>query len=342
MSELKDVITSYNNLSFSDRIVFYTTISNDIAISDDTQSFLTETRLDGEGSCIYCEGMHVVKNGKRKDGVQRFLCRDCHRSFIASTDSITSRTRKSISVWATYLKCMLDQKTLKQSSAECDISISTAFTWRHKILDTLSELTEKAYLTGVVEADETFFPLSFKGNHNKSNFKLPRESHHRGKSNHKRGISSDQVCVPCAINLNGLSKSVITNLGKPTVKDLRKVFSRSIAENSVLVTDRNSAYNKIANEHNLQLVQIKAGKGSVGTFNIAKINSYHSILKMFIIYNFKGVSTKYLNNYLIWNNIKNYDLGSEEEKEQIFADFVFTNKFCENSHDVSKRKAIPV
>ena len=60
MSELKDVITSYNNLSFSDRIVFYTTISNDIAISDDTQSFLIETRLDGEGSCIYCEGMHVV------------------------------------------------------------------------------------------------------------------------------------------------------------------------------------------------------------------------------------------------------------------------------------------
>ena len=168
MSELKDVITSYNNLSFSDRIVFYTTISNDIAISDDTQSFLIETRLDGEGSCIYCEGMHVVKNGKRKDGVQRFLCRDCHRSFIASTDSITSRTRKSISVWATYLKCMLDQKTLKQSSAECDISISTAFTWRHKILDTLSELTEKAYLTGVVEADETFFNVSFKGNHNRS------------------------------------------------------------------------------------------------------------------------------------------------------------------------------
>ena len=121
MSELKDVITSYNSLSFSDRIVFYTTISNDITISDDTQSFLIETRFEGEGYCIYCEGKHVVKNGKRKDGIQRFLCRDCHRSFIASSDSITSRTRKSISVWAAYLKCMLDQKTLKQSSEECRI-----------------------------------------------------------------------------------------------------------------------------------------------------------------------------------------------------------------------------
>ncbi len=34
MTELKDVITSYNNLQFSDRIVFYTTISNDINISE--------------------------------------------------------------------------------------------------------------------------------------------------------------------------------------------------------------------------------------------------------------------------------------------------------------------
>ena len=89
-------------------------------------------------------------------------------------------------------------------------------------------------------------------------------------------------------------------------------------------------------------VQIKSGKGSKGTFNIAKINSYHSILKMFIIYNFRGVATKYLNNYLIWNNIKNYSLGSVEDKEQIFADFVFTNRFSEKSHDVSKRAAIPV
>ena len=201
MSELKEVITSYNNLSFCDRIVFYTTISNDITITDDVQSFLIDTRFEGDCSCIYCEGTHVVKNGKRKDGVQRFLCRDCRKSFIASSDSITSRTRKSVSVWTTYLRCMLDQKTLKQSSEECNISMATAFTWRHKILDTLSELTEKAYLTGVVEADETFFNVSFKGNHKRSHsFIMPREAHKRGNDVHTKGLSSEKVCVPCAMN----------------------------------------------------------------------------------------------------------------------------------------------
>ena len=96
MSALKEVITSYNSLSFSDRIVFYSTISNDILLADDMQSFLIETRFDGGQSCIYCLGTHVVKNGKRKDGTQRYLCRDCHRSFIPSSDSITSRTRKPV------------------------------------------------------------------------------------------------------------------------------------------------------------------------------------------------------------------------------------------------------
>ena len=156
MSGLKEVITSYNNLSFSDRIVFYSTISNNIPFTEDMQSFLADRRFDGGNSCIYCEGTHVVKNGKRKDGTQRYLCRDCHRSFIPSSDSITSRTRKSVSVWTTYLKCMMDQKTLKKTSEECNISISTAFTWRHKILDTLDELTEKAYLTGTVEVGKMF------------------------------------------------------------------------------------------------------------------------------------------------------------------------------------------
>ena len=125
MSELKDVITSYNSLSFSDRIVFYTTISNDIPLADDMQSFLIETRFDGGQSCIYCSGKHVVKNGKRKDGTQRYLCRDCRRSFIPSSDSITSRTRKSVSVWTAYLKCMIDQKTLKKASEECRRMILT-------------------------------------------------------------------------------------------------------------------------------------------------------------------------------------------------------------------------
>ncbi|MBR3058903.1 MAG: IS1 family transposase, partial [Clostridiales bacterium] len=169
MSELKDVITAYRKLPFGDHVVFYSTVSNDVDVREETvQDFLIETRMGESLCCLYCKGDHVVRNGKRKDGTQRFLCRDCGKSFIPGSNTITSGTRKRMSTWVKYLKCMLDKKTLKESSEECGISMPTAFSWRHKILDALREVTDKVYLDGTVEADETFFNVSYKGNHKNS------------------------------------------------------------------------------------------------------------------------------------------------------------------------------
>lgn len=36
---------------------------------------------------------------------------------------------------------MSDKKTLKETADKCSISVTTAFYWRHKILDVLKEVT---------------------------------------------------------------------------------------------------------------------------------------------------------------------------------------------------------
>ena len=346
MSELKDVINSYNSLSFSDRIVFYTTISNDIQLTDDTQTFLIETRLDGGPSCIHCKGKHVVKNGKRKDGVQRFLCRDCRRSFIPSSDSITSRTRKPISVWAAYLKCMIEQMTLKQASEECHISMSTAFTWRHKILDTLSELTEKTYLTGVVEADETFFNVSFKGNHKRSrDFSMTRKAHKRGNDVHAKGLSSEKVCVPCAVSDSGISYAKPGKLGKISSDCVKNIFDKIIAPHTTLCTDKERAYLDLAGQNELDLIQtdtdcrtiLKNGK----SYGIQRINAYHSRLKLFIR-GFHGVSTKHLGNYIVWNNL----LSQNHRDRDTFFGQLLGQLLCARitrfGYDIPRRPSLPV
>ncbi len=46
--------------------------------------------------------------------------------------------------------------TIRQSAQDVGISVPTAFDWRHKILTALHSLPKPA-LTGIVEADETFF-----------------------------------------------------------------------------------------------------------------------------------------------------------------------------------------
>ena len=105
-------------------------LSNNVNEHDDNlQDFLAEICIADGNLCIYCEGSPVVRNGNRKDGVQRFLYRDCKKSFIPSSCSITSGTRNNLSVWAQYLKCMSDRKKLKETVEECSISERTSFSF---------------------------------------------------------------------------------------------------------------------------------------------------------------------------------------------------------------------
>lgn len=60
---------------------------------------------------------------------------------------------------------MIEKYLLRKTAEICDISLPTAFVWRHKILDTLQEMMNEVKLNGVVQADETFLFISFKSNH---------------------------------------------------------------------------------------------------------------------------------------------------------------------------------
>ena len=56
MSKLMEVFAAYKDLSFTDRIVFYTTLSNNVNVHEDNlQDFLIETRINDGNTCIYCE-----------------------------------------------------------------------------------------------------------------------------------------------------------------------------------------------------------------------------------------------------------------------------------------------
>jgi len=167
--------------------------------------------------CPHCQSTYFVKNGKKCNN-QRYLCRDCKKSFVEQTGTILYGSRKELAIWEKYIHCMVEKYPLRKCAAICGINLTTAFEWRHKILDALQNMMGEVELDGVVQADETYSTISYKGNH--KSFKLPRPPHKRGTRASKRGISKEQVCVPCGVNLNGLSIAKISNRGKPSLKDL--------------------------------------------------------------------------------------------------------------------------
>ena len=92
----------------------------------------------------------------------------------------------------------------------------------------------------------------------------------------------------------------------------------------------------------LNHIRIPRNKHSNGSFNIQKVNSYHSILKAMLIYNFKGVSTKYLNNYLVYHNFVNFAKESRKDKKQILLNHILNTDCISKSISVANRPAVPL
>ena len=58
--------------------------------------------------------------------------------------------------------------------------------------------------------------------------------------------------------------------------------------------------------------------------------------------NFKGVATKYLNNFIVYNNFVNFAKNTFINKLNKLEDLVFTTKCLTRSSEIKFRFAIPV
>lgn len=240
-------------------------------------------------ACPHCQSAHFVKNGKT-EGNQRYLCKDCRKTFVENTGTILFSMKKDVAVLEKYIHCMNEKYSLRKCAEICNINLATAFAWRHKILDVLQKMMDKVELDGIVQTDETFTTISYKGHH--KNFKLPRPPHKRETVATKRGLSKQQVCVPVGINLNGLSIAKVANLGRLNVADLQKVLGDKIAQDSVFVTDSLRSYQKLSFDIGLNHIRIPRNKYKNGVFNIQTVNNYHKRLKDLIFGIFKRCGDK--------------------------------------------------
>lgn len=84
-----------------------------------------------------------------------------------------------------------------------------------------------------------------------------------------------------------------------TGKHLRILPCHQSITAGIMCTDSLSSYKTYANKIGVSIVQIKNGKFKEGIYHIQNINALHSNLRSWI-QKFKGISTKYLANYLYW------------------------------------------
>ena len=348
MAEANVVYQMFKSLSNKEkesflRLLGMPTKLTEIIDSTNTEEFLAKHRFPNhEVCCVHCGLLDVCKCGHTKSGHQRFRCKGCGKTFTYASRTIFRGAKKELAMYLRYIHCMMRGMTVRETAKECHITKNNSFYLRHKILDALQQMQDGVKLDGIVEADETYFPISFKGNHSRSKtFVMPRESHHRGVRAKKRGISKEKVCVTCAVNRGGQSIAHISNLGRPSVSSISAVLGGHIANDSILCTDKMNSYVPFAEHEGINVIQIKSTHRVDGMFNIQHINNYHSQLKKFMTI-FNGVATKYLNNYLVWHNLKNYADGRNDFKESIWCKHNAQAVYDDSKWTYIDRPAIPL
>lgn len=279
--ELKRMLTEASKLTLTQRQELIP------ALSDvDEAERVVQTVQSRPQVCPHCQGERVVRNG-HASGLQRYKWRHCARTFNSLTETPLARLRHK-GKWERQAEVLRQGLSVHQAADTLAVAPSTAFRWRHRFLQ-LAQGVKARVLQGVVEADETYFLRSSKGQHMQA-----RKARHRGGSGAKRGLSDEQEPVLVARDRSGATADfILQRAGKAqTIAALAPVWPPT------LCCARTAAAAKhLGVEHHA--LNLSRGERVQGAWHIQNANAYHARLKNWIR-RFNGVASSYLASYLGW------------------------------------------
>ncbi len=318
-TDLNDALTAYTDIFYLLTLEQQKKHKNEIdkyfacneigaASFDDFLKPLSESESEFCVSCPTSPKHKIVKNGKGRDGRQRYVCKDCGKTFYAIQDSLSSNVNQDINTWIKFVRGMFRQYSLNELSEDCNISRTTALSWRLRVFQALEILSSKIKLSGNIIADDTRLNYNLKGNHG-ATFIMPRNARSRGGSYSMKSHNKNQICILCAIDENGNSFSKVIGFGNPSAKRICDGFKGKIdcfENGNYLITDGANYFNKTIETYGFlewkKRTTLKKGNKRVPDttteYHIQQINSYHSRLKRFIR-NYNGISSRYLPGYLL-------------------------------------------
>jgi transposase-like protein len=306
-TELKRLVAALEGLS-ADECLYVRKVLQGREAKVGTQVAIRELEQSVD-HCPHC-GCKELKGAGSKGGRKRFRCTACSKSFNAFTGTPLARLRMADRHEANA-KCMVQGLSVRKTASKLGINVKTAFRWRHRFLEAMRD-SQPSSLSGVVEADETFFLESFKGQRRG----VPRPSKTRGTPAASRGLSKEQIPVLVARDRSS-GATLTAKIATRKAKDIGAELLPRLSPDAVLCSDGASAYRIIGKTKGVEVRSVPAKKAA-GVYHINNVNAYDSRLKGWM-FRFKGVATKYLPNYLGWHRWLDADKKSGKSKRFLMA-----------------------
>ena len=112
--------------------------------------------------CPHCGSVKSIKHGTR-NGRQRYLCKDCGKTFGDTNGTVAFRSKLSVGKWIEFIKLTLQGESCRTIAKELGINKQTALHNRHRVCSVLHQLvSNQDDFKSLAESDEYYYPLSFK------------------------------------------------------------------------------------------------------------------------------------------------------------------------------------
>ena len=229
--------------------------------------------------CPHCKSSKHIRWGKRND-MQRYKCKNCNKTFNSLTKTPLAKLRRK-GHWLQYSNCIKSGLTIREAAKECGIHRNTSFRWRHRFLNN-SKMIKAKKVGGIIETRELILKESFKGKKkNLPNKNKPRKN----------------IFVVYSIDRNN-NIFDFTNKGF-SAKVLSAEFNQIIIDNSLIYTSDNEIFEQYFKENKLKHIKVKNNINKLS--HTDKVDNYREKFIKWINNHFRGVATKYLENYVSWH-----------------------------------------
>lgn len=223
-------------------------------------------------SCPHCGSQNIRKYGHTKNGVQRYQCLICNKTFTPITGTIFDNHKIAISEWIEYVLNLLRYISINADSWNNRNAYATSRYWLQKIFLVLENYQKSIVLSERVWLDETYYSVR------------KRDLSLSPSGTKLRGISKNQMCIGVACDKDRVV-CYYEGTGKPSKKKTYALFADHIVSGSTLIHDKESAHNMIVNKLKLkeEIYDSRTLKGLPDKENpLNRVNQVHARLKDFL------------------------------------------------------------
>ena len=254
-------------------------------------NLLTQIRWRDGVYCPRCRGESVIRYGSYRV-FQRYLCKDCDRTFNDQTGTIFEHSSVALRKWFlavyTYIRF---NTSLRQLDVEIDVSYKTIYRRVQRFLRALD--APRLQLEGPIEIDEFYVKAGLKGR------ERDRPSRSRGLSTRGRGTYAEDKLPVFVLADRGSGDRHVIPTKAATESRIRLLLADRQQESLTVYTDGFRAYEPLEEDDAFTREYVVHGDGEYvdGDVHVNTCESHASLARRWLSPH-RGVSKDRLTPYI--------------------------------------------